>query len=196
MNLVTDPPASSQKKANRAAIRFVVVMVALYLLFSQGNLFMNSVFSEGGRFHNAYLATHFNYIQWIKSFLIDSGAGLIELFGYHVISNESDVLIVGGPHLRVNYSCLGLGVLSFLLAFTLAFPAPIKSKLKLFIAATVLVFALNILRIAGLALVMAVFESQRSNFVYHHEIFNIIVYLFVFALLYFWIRKRTRTKHN
>ncbi|RZL59399.1 MAG: exosortase/archaeosortase family protein, partial [Pedobacter sp.] len=54
-----------------------------------------------------------------------------------------------------------------------------------------MIYVLNVLRIAGLGVLLGYFESQRSNFTYHHEIFNIIVYLCIFALLYFWIKKNT-----
>ena len=57
---------NDKKKANRTAIIFVVKLLVLYLLFSQGNLFMNSVMSEGGKYYNAYIAQNFDYIQGLK----------------------------------------------------------------------------------------------------------------------------------
>ncbi len=183
----------TKKKANKVAIRFVVLLVGLYLLFSQGNIFMNSVMSEGGRFYNPYIAEHFNYIQWIKSALIIPGTWLIKLFGFYAVHNEMDIMVVDGPYLRVNYSCVGLGVMSFFTAFIIAFPAKLKPKLKLFVIGTIMIYLLNVSRIAGLGILLGFFQSQRDNFTYHHEIFNIIVYLCVFALLYFWIKKNTKT---
>jgi exosortase/archaeosortase family protein len=183
-----------KKNANKVAIRFVALLIGLYLLFSQGNLFMNSVMSPGGRFHNPYLAEHFNYIQWIKSALIVPGTWLIKLFGFYVVHNEMDVMIVDGPHLRVNYSCVGLGVMSFFTAFIIAFPAKIKPKLKLLLIGTILIYVLNVLRIGGLGILLSYFKSQQNNFSYHHEIFNIIVYLCIFALIYFWIKQNTPKK--
>ena len=150
---------------------------------------MNSVMSEGSRFHNAYIAEHFNYIQWLKSSLIILGTWVIKLFGFYAIHNEMDVLVINGPHLRINYSCIGLGVMSFFTAFVIAFPAKLKPKIKLFIIGTIMIYILNVLRIAGLGVLLGFFQSQRDNFTYHHEVFNIIVYLCIFALLYFWIKK-------
>ncbi|RYZ98349.1 MAG: hypothetical protein EOP47_19550, partial [Sphingobacteriaceae bacterium] len=76
-------------------------------------------------------------------------------------------------------------------AFVIAFPAKLKSKIRLFIIGTIMIYLLNVARIAGLGVLLGHFESQRDNFTYHHEIFNIIVYLCIFALLYFWIKKNT-----
>ncbi len=182
----------AKKRANKVAIRFVVLLIGLYFLFSQGNLFMNSVMNEGGRFYNAYIAEHFNYIQWLKSSLIILGAWIIKLFGFYTIYNEMDVLVINGPHLRINYSCIGLGVMSFFTAFVIAFPAKLKPKIKLFIIGTVMIYVLNVLRIAGLGILLGFFQSQRDNFTYHHEVFNVIIYLCIFALLYFWIKKNTK----
>ncbi|RYG16439.1 MAG: hypothetical protein EOO07_13280 [Chitinophagaceae bacterium] len=181
----------SKKKANKVALFFVLKMVFFYILFSQGNLFMNSVLNDSGRFYNAFWAENLNYIQWIRSALIVPATWVIKLFGFYAINNEMDVMVVDGPYLRVNYSCIGLGVMSFLLAFVLAFPAKIKAKVRLFIVGTIMIYVLNVLRIAGLGVLLGHFKSQRNNFTYHHEIFNIIVYICIFALLYFWIKKNT-----
>jgi exosortase/archaeosortase family protein len=182
---------NDKKKANRTAIIFVVKLLVLYLLFSQGNLFMNSVMSEGGKYYNAYIAQNFDYIQGLKYALIKPAVWLIKLVGFYAIHNEMDVMVVNGPYLRVNYSCLGLGVMSFLAAFIIAFPAKLKSKIRLFIFGMLMIYILNVLRIAGLGILLRIFKSQRSNFTYHHEIFNIIVYILIFIVLYFWIKKNT-----
>jgi exosortase/archaeosortase family protein len=181
----------AKKRANKVALRFVVLLVALYFLFSQGNLFMNSVTSVGGRFYNAYIAEHFNYIQWLKSSLIILGTWIIKLFGFYAIHNEMDVMVVDGPYLRINYACIGLGVMSFFTAFVIAFPAKLKPKIKLFIGGMLMIYFLNVFRIAGLGVLLGFFKSQRNNFTYHHEVFNIIVYICIFLLLYFWIKKNT-----
>lgn len=180
-----------KKKANKAAILFVVKLLFFYFLFSQGNLFMNSVISEGGKYYNAFFAENFNYIQGLRTILITPAVWIIKLFGFYAINNEMDVMVVDGPMLRVNYSCLGLGVMSFFTAFVIAFPAKLKAKIRLFIIGTIMIYLLNVGRIAGLGVLLGFFKSQRDNFTYHHEVFNVIVYLCIFLLLYLYIRKNT-----
>lgn len=181
----------NDNNANRAAILFVVKLLFFYFLFSQGNLFMNSVMSEGGRFYNATIAAHLNYIQALKSALIVPAVWIIKLFGFYVIHNEMDVMVVDGPHLRINYACLGLGVMSFLAAFVVAFPAKLKAKWQLLVFGLLLIYVLNVLRIVALGVLLGIFKSQRQNFTYHHEVFNILVYICLFIVLYFWIKKHT-----
>jgi exosortase/archaeosortase family protein len=185
-------PEEAKKQANKKAIKFVVALFILYILFSQGNLFMNSVMTPGSRFYNPFISEHLNYVQGLKSALIVPAVWIIKAFGFYAIHNEMDVMVVSGPYLRVNYSCLGLGVMSFLAAFVLAFPASWKSTLKMLVIGLVAIYILNILRIAGLGVLLGFFKSQRNNFTYHHEVFNIIVYICVFTMLYFWIKKSSK----
>ncbi|MGM9477267.1 exosortase Y [Pedobacter sp. GSP4] len=182
----------AKKQANKKALKFVVALFLLYIFFSQGNLFMNSVMSPDSRFYNAYIANHLNYIQGLKTALIVPAVWLIKLFGFYAIYNASDVMVVAGPYLRVNYSCLGLGVMSFLAAFVLAFPASWKSTIKMLIIGFVAIYVLNVCRIAGLGILLGFFKSQRNNFTYHHEVFNIIVYVCIFTILYIWIKKSNK----
>lgn len=184
---------NDKNKANKAAIIFVVKLLVFYLLFSQGNLFMNSVMNEGGKYYNEYVAQNLDYIQGLKNALIKPAVWIIKLFGFYAIHNEMDVMVIDGPYLRVNYSCLGLGVMSFLVAFIIAFPAKLKSKINLFIVGMIMIYVLNVFRIAGLGILLRIFKSQRNNFTYHHEVFNIIVYIIIFILLYFWIKKNTNS---
>lgn len=183
---------ADKKQADKKAIKFIVILFILYILFSQGNLFMFSIMSPTGRFYNPYIAEHFDYIQGLKTALIKPAVWIIKLVGFYAIHNEMDVLVINGPYLRINYSCLGLGVMSFLAAFVLAFPASWKSTFKMLFIGLITIYVLNILRIAGLGILFALFQSQRNYFEYHHEIFNVIVYIIIFVMLYIWIKKNTK----
>lgn len=182
----------AKKQADIKAIKFVLALFVLYIIFSQGNIFMNSVMTPSGHYYNPYIATHFDYIQGLKTSLIVPAVWIIKAGGFYAIYNDMDVMVVNGPYLRINYSCLGLGVMSFLAAFVLAFPASWKSTFKMLVIGVISVYLLNIGRIAGLGLLFGYFESQRNYFEYHHEIFNILVYIIIFVMLYFWIKKNTK----
>ena len=173
----------AKRQADKKAIKFIVMLFILYIIFSQGNIFMNSVMTPTGRYYNAYIASHLDYIQGLKTALIIPAVWIIKLFGFYAIYNEQDVMVVAGPYLRINYSCLGLGVMSFLAAFVLAFPASWKETIKMLVIGLIGIYVLNICRIAGLGLLFGTFHSQRNYFEYHHEIFNVIVYIIIFIVL-------------
>ncbi|TDG35283.1 hypothetical protein EZJ43_14395 [Pedobacter changchengzhani] len=189
LNLSTD---ETKKVANQKAIQFVASLLILYFFFSQSNLFMNSVMSPGSRFYNLYIATNLDYIQALKSALIKPAASIIKAFGFYVVYNNEDVMVVNGPWLRINYSCLGFGVMSFLAAFVFAFPATWKSTFKMLVLGVIAIYILNVLRIAGLGILLGFFKSQRHNFTYHHEIFNVLVYICIFIMLFMWIKKKRK----
>ncbi|MCX2575904.1 exosortase Y [Pedobacter sandarakinus] len=183
-----------QKIADRKAITFVISMFVMYLIYSQGNLFMNSVMTPTGRFYNPFIANHFNYIAGLRLAIIAPSTMLIKAFGFYAIHNHQDILVVNGPYLRVSYSCLGLGVMSFLAAFTFAYPTSWRRSLKMLTIGIILVYILNICRIAGLGIIGGAFKSSRRYFEYHHEVFNVAVYIIIFTLLYFWVKRSTPNK--
>ncbi|WP_443938099.1 exosortase Y [Pedobacter sp. MW01-1-1] len=185
-------PIQAKKEADKKALKFVILLFALYILFSQGNILMNSMVTPNSRFYNAFLHDHLNYVQGLKTAIIRPSVWLIRLFGFYTIYNDSDILVVAGPFLRINYSCLGLGIMSFLAAFVIAFPASIKSSLKMLVFGFCLIYVLNVCRIAGLGILLAFFKSHRKYFEYHHEIFNIFIYIVVLTILYFWVKKNTK----
>lgn len=180
---------------NKNSVKFLVILLVLYVVFSQGNLFMNSVFSPGGKYYSFYLSENFNYIQALRSAIISPSIWVIKQSGFYAIHNNMDILVINGPYMRINYSCLGLGVMSFLAAFIIAFPAKVNSKLKIFFIGMLSIYLLNISRISIIGVIMANFSSQRNNFKYHHEVFNIIVYICIFLLLFAWIRKTTSSSN-
>ena len=185
----------TKEQLDAKAIKFVLILFVLYIMFSQGNLFMNSVMSPGARFYNANITDHFNYIQGLKTAIIVPATWLIHLFGFYTVHNEMDIMVVNGPYLRVNYSCLGLGVMSFLAAFVFAFPIKWKATWPMLIVGILSIYFLNVIRIAALGLVFGLAHSGRNYFEYHHEIYNVLVYLVVFLMLYIWIKRNT-TKIN
>jgi exosortase/archaeosortase family protein len=184
------------KKGNIAAIIFIAKLVVLYFLFVGVNKFAYSALTPTGKFYNFYFSSYLNYIQGLRTSLIVPAAYLIRAFGFDTYYNNTDIMVLNGTILRVNYDCLGLNVFSFLTAFTLAFPSQLRSKIKLFTVGIFTVYLLNIIRIAGLAILLSTFPAQQANFSYHHEVFNIVVYAVIFTLLYFWIKRNPPLADN
>lgn len=180
-----------KKRGNKIALIFVAKLFLVYFFLSEGNKFMFSATSPGGRFYHPFVAEYFNYIQGLRNILIIPSTWIIKAFGFMAYRNATELMIVDGPILMVNYDCLGLGVMSFLIAFCVAFPAEWKAKVKLLIFTVLTVYVLNVFRISGLALLLKVYPNQQQHFTYHHEIFNITIYVVIFLILYFWIRRHT-----
>lgn len=91
------------------------------------------------------------------------------------------------PILRVESGCDGVDLLALYMAFALAFPGPWKHKLWYVPLGLILVHFFNVIRVASLTVIAShSIEVMEFN---HKYTFLILVYAFVFALWFFWIKK-------
>ena len=174
---------------NNPAVKFTVIFIFLFLLFDYANKFFNNVNTPTGKYYNAYINEHFNYIQWLRTSLIVSTVKIMELLGYYMMYSKTQILALNGIPSNINYGCLGLGVFSFWAAFVLAFPKPIKQKLKFLIKGLVSIFLLNVFRLIILTILTVEIPNEKEYFNYHHDAFNFFVYTVLFIMIYFWVKK-------
>ena len=103
--------------------------------------------------------------------------------------------ITGGSGIRLVYSCLGYGVMSFYSAFILAWPAKsFKKKWLPMFSGLLLIIFLNILRLALLPIIYTEYPEAKNFPIDHHDIFNAVVYLVVLTVLYWWTRRPLEPK--
>lgn len=173
---------------------FLLLFVALFLLFYFFNILFFSYTTPGGNHYNAFLASHFDYISGLRHFLLKSTAQILNWLGYDSITDDTDILIAGHGRLKLIYSCLGLGVMSFLIAFVIAYPKRLKAKLMFLIPALLILQLLNILRFVILAIFWN--KNEDTQIVDHHTVFNILIYIVIAISLYFWVKRDDNTRLN
>lgn len=166
-------------------VKFVLSFLVLFLLFYFFNILFFGLTNPGNSY-NAFLADHFNYIQWLRQFLLDASTSIISLFGYTAIHNNYELLVAGHGIIKLVYSCLGLGVISFFTAFVIAYPKPWRHKLVFIIAGILVIEILNIIRFVLLAIF---WDKSHPQIIDHHTVFNTIIYILIFISLYFWISR-------
>lgn len=179
---------------NNPAVKFTVIFLLLYLLFDNANKFFNNVNTPTGKYYNAYISEHFNYIQWLRTSLIVPTVKIMELLGYYMMYSKTQILALNGIPSNINYGCLGLGVFSFWAAFVLAFPKPIKQKIRFLIIGLLSIYALNVFRLVILSILTVEIPNEIKYFSYHHDAFNLVVYSILFAMIYFWVKKNNVIK--
>src|ERR1700749_1702083 len=130
--------------------RFVVMFLALFAVFYYFNIYFFGITMPGNHY-NAFLDENLNYIRLLRHVLLQSSAYIINWFGFTTITNDYQLLVAGNGIIRLVYSCLGLGVMSFFSAFVLAYPKPRKAKLLFLLAGAIGIELLNILRFVLLA---------------------------------------------
>ena len=173
-------------------LRFVVFFIALYFLLYYFNEFYIGITAKGG-LYSAFLDEHLNYIRWWRRFYLESSAGILRWFNYTVLTNETDLMVVGKGGIRLVYSCLGYGVMSVFAAFCLTFPSPFKHRYGFLALGVIFIQLMNILRFVLLSLY---WDRRHPLFgMDHHDLFNLVIYLLLIGICYLWIRYSTRSAH-
>ncbi|HEY4195333.1 MAG TPA: hypothetical protein VGM63_07345, partial [Mucilaginibacter sp.] len=164
--------------------RFAVMFLALFAIFYYFNIYFFGITTPGNHY-NAFLDQNLNYIRLLRRVLLQSSAFIINQFGFTTITNDYQLLIAGNGVIKLVYSCLGLGVMSFFSAFIIAYPTTIRSKLISLVLGNLCIQLLNIVRFV----LLAIFWDKKSRMILdHHTIFNIAVYAIIAISLYFWVR--------
>lgn len=171
-------------------LRFSVVFIVLFLVFYFFNIGFFGL-TNPGKHYNLFLAEKLNYIRGLRHLLLWSAASISKMLGFEALFNEYDLLVAGRGMIRLVYSCLGLGVMSFFGAFVLAYPKPLKARLIFLLIGLIAIQFLNVLRFVLLVLF---WNKQKQQIVDHHTIFNALIYILIAVSLYFWVKADVATK--
>jgi len=180
------------RQKNNEPVRFTIIFLILFFIFYYFNIAFFGITSEG-RYYSAFLADHVNYIDWLRWLLLKCSAGILSGLGYTVITSKYQLLVIGIGSIRLIYTCLGFGVMSFFAAFVLAYPKPRKPKLIFLFAG---LFAIQLLNVIRFVLLSLFWDRQSQRIIDHHTIFNIIIYIIIVISLYFWVRSNNIYKNN
>lgn len=146
--------------------------------------------TEGG--YNAFVAQHLNFIDPFRRFLLSATQGLLSAAGYRTYFRDTFTLsFLGGGGIRVVYSCLGYGLLSFWAAFVFANRGGWKRKAAWMLGGCLALVLVNILRLS--LVLLAVNKGWPMPLGWdHHTWFNIMAYLLIFLMIYVFDRSRRR----
>jgi exosortase/archaeosortase family protein len=174
------------------AVKFSVTFVLIFLALYYFNIGFFSITSPQSIHYNSFIANNFNYIRVLRHLLLLSTSFVLHCAGFASVTNEFELLTAGRGGIRLVYSCLGLGLMSFFSAFVLAYPKPIKKKLFFLISGLAVIQLLNVLRMTAVAIFWG---SRAQHIIDHHIIFNGIIYIVITIGLYFWVTAEER-KNN
>ncbi|WP_348533730.1 exosortase X [Hymenobacter nitidus] len=97
------------------------------------------------------------------------------------------LLLNSQPAVHVGHPCNGLVLYALFAGFVLAFPGPWARKLWFIPVGMLVIYLINIVRIAALAL-NHLYSAETVEF-NHHYTFTFIVYGFIFLLWMLWARR-------
>ena len=161
-------------------------------LLKGGSLFLLwRVFRKWMILHGQY--THFTEV-WATVYLkIARFVLTITGFKTEVSYPERKLWLVGSSDsIVVAFDCLGVNLFFIFMIFLLAYPGRVKYKCWFLPMGLLGIFLLNALRMAALTVIVAHHPDQMD--LYHHFIFQAVIYLFIFTL-WWWFSKLEKRKH-
>lgn len=171
-------PASPaiRDSGNRLLLRFLLVTGGMYLLWFFG---YEQWLALDGRLDTALCAN-----------IARTSARVLQTVGFDAAVAPHNVyllLMSGHPAVIVGIPCNGLVLYALFAGFVLAFPGPWQRKLWFIPAGIVLIWALNVVRVAALA-INHYYAHQSVDF-NHHYTFTFVVYGCIFGLWMLWAKR-------
>lgn len=174
-------------KKYSSVIRFIVIFLGSYFIFS---LFYNIYLELSNP--ETYYPDFFTYLVSLQS------EAVIEFLGYRafITPHEAEAsmkLFINDYFLvRVVEGCNSISIIILFISFVLAFFAGTKLTIFYILAGSVIIYVMNIVRIA--ILTIGVFEYPQHAELLHSIIFPLIIYGTVFLLWLIWVRIFFRSK--
>jgi exosortase family protein XrtF len=125
---------------------------------------------------------------------------LLNAFGYNAQvlphpTEPSMKLIINDFYLaRVIEGCNSISVIILFLSFIVAFASKFKTTFFYILSGSVLIYSVNLIRIALLTIGLYYYPHQKA--IFHTVIFPAIIYGLVFLLWIFWVNRFSKLKSN
>lgn len=169
-------PSATAPAGNRLLFRFLLVAAAMYLVWFLG---YEQWLAPDGRL-DAALCSNIASSSVAVLQTLRFPAALAPHVPQLVLMNGQSSVIVGVP-------CNGLVLYALFAGFVLAFPGPWVRKVWFIPVGMLLIWLLNVLRVAALAINQH-YSHQTVDF-NHHYTFTFVVYACIFGLWMLWARR-------
>lgn len=165
----------------KPVIKFIVLFLGAYLLLSVA--------------YGGYLkvSSHYGYTpDFITDLVANQSSWLINAAGYkaQVIPHDAKPqmkLIVDGNYLaNIIEGCNAMSIIVLFIAFVIAFAQKLKKTVLFILGGSLLIYIVNIVRIAILAIALYKYPEHQS--ILHSVVFPGIIYGMVFLLWMLWIK--------
>lgn len=162
--------------------------IKLFLLFTA--LYYFNVFFWGltdpKNYYSSFIDSNLNYIDWLGASILYNAKLLANLSGFNAqVIPPQRIETVEGAYVILSFSCLGLGISSFWTAFVIAYGGSWQRQLGWCLGGILFIWFINCCRIA--LLLMALDQNWGGlRSMDHHDLFNLIAYLSIVALMYLY----------
>ncbi|WP_460669793.1 hypothetical protein [Larkinella ripae] len=182
------------KNLNNSLLKYldIAYFSKLFVLFAvlyYFNLFYWGL-TDPRNYYSYFLDHYLNYIDWFGLSILHTARLFTTVFGFSATVVPPQILkTASGANVILSFSCLGFGILSFWVAFILAYAGHWQRKLRWGVAGVVFIWFINCCRIT---LLLAALEKEwKTVYLNHHDLFNLASYAIVLALIYSYTREST-----
>ena len=174
-------------KIGREYIIFIAKFIGVFCLFYFGSLAIIGLSAPVG-LYSPFVAKYLNCIDWMRASLMLGSKGFLSLLGYATyFPDKYNIYMVNGTGVRMVYSCIGYGVMSFWAAFVIANSGSVVKKIKWLFSGWLVIWVINVIRLSLLVIALNKGWDMPLD-IDHHTWFNIAAYLMIFVLIYFYDR--------
>ena len=183
-------PLSFKTITQNIYLRFPIRFFGLYLPLEIIYYVVISASHPNGKLYSLFVTQYLNIMNGIRNILIGISQLVLSVFNYSTTRYaEHGLMINTGGKVSVNNACLGYSIMAFWLAFIFANDGTWKMKAKWILTGLLAITIINVGRIVFLLIAL----NKKWSLFYsidHHSAFNIVAYLFIFGLMYVFIRSR------
>lgn len=182
--------------SNRYVI-YLLKFAAIFCLLYFGSLAVIGLSTPGNNY-SQFVDNYLDYISLLRRWLLLAGKGLLSVFGIATVFTDEHTLTFAddtNSGIRMVYSCIGYGVMSFWAAFVLANTGSVWYKSIWLIGGWVALCFLNVMRIFWL--MVSIRNGWPVPFgLDHHTVFNIAAYALIFLMIYLYDKRATRNSKS
>ena len=170
-------------KYKNITLFLVKFFVTYFLLFTIYATYLNKSQIKGIGFQCASITAK----------VADQTVSVLSFFGYNVSraqhEKEMSVKLLVNNHYtaRVIEGCNSISIIILFVAFIIAFSGPKKATFIYAIAGSLIIYLINILRIAFLTMMLYKYPAQQE--ILHNLVFPAIIYGTTFLLWVIWVQK-------
>jgi exosortase family protein XrtF len=171
----------------KSVVKFILTFLTVYIILTIGyKLYLD--FSDGSTY----------YPDYITNLVAKQSESLITTLGYdakivpHPDEPSMKLLVNSKFVARVVEGCNSISVIILFISFIIAFAGKFKDTFIYAFAGSVLIYVVNLLRIAILSI--GLYKYPWREDILHTVIFPMIIYGMVFLLWMFWVKRFSKKK--
>lgn len=169
----------------KEVIIFLIKFGGIFCILYFGTLAVIGLSVPEG-YYSSFIATYFNYTDWLRMSLLQVSGFLLSCLDYPTyMVGKYELYVKNGHGIRMVYSCIGYGIMSFWAAFVIANSGSWRKKLSWLLIGWLALWIINVARIT--ILIIALNKKWDVPLgVDQHTRFNIAAYGLIFLLIYFF----------